>query len=246
MTPYGMGMQIERIDLEIQPVEGEGLDEAQHRLAEEGVDAKRHRGLVKQPDDGVAEHERDEGSRPLNAMLDVRPRRELEDALQPRAHPAVLAPGQSREQRRRRLPKHIERNDGPDERLPSWLFNMHTRNPQRRRHHIHHHARHHRPPHHGNHPRIPAQTRRNKQPRREIKTDQTRPRAPLLPRRRNIRRIPEQTTQHKQHRKPPQHIIALKPRNQHRDIAPELPSQNKRDGEVQQRRSRGVLCGGIA
>ena len=39
-------VEVEGVDLEVYPVEGEGLNEAEDRLAEEGVDAEGGVGLV--------------------------------------------------------------------------------------------------------------------------------------------------------------------------------------------------------
>lgn len=67
----GMCVEVPSIDLEIQPVEGKGLDQAQDGLAEEGIDAHGRPVLEQERDDGVAKDQRDEGIRPFGLVLDV-------------------------------------------------------------------------------------------------------------------------------------------------------------------------------
>ena len=66
------------IDLEVDPIEAEGLQETEHTLAEEGVDAHFCRGLVKNGQDAVAKDQGDEGVVALDAVFDVDSRGELE------------------------------------------------------------------------------------------------------------------------------------------------------------------------
>jgi hypothetical protein len=77
-------MHVESINLEIQPVEREGLYQTQHSFAEESIDSKWHLTLIKQRDNRVTKHKADKGIRPLDLMFDVRAGREIESLLRPR------------------------------------------------------------------------------------------------------------------------------------------------------------------
>ena len=74
----GMRVEVPSIDLEIQPIEGKGLGQAQDGLAEEGVDTHGRPVLEQERDDGVAKDQRDKGIRPLGLVLDVGGRDKVE------------------------------------------------------------------------------------------------------------------------------------------------------------------------
>ncbi len=57
MSADGVDVDVGAVDVKVEPVEDEGLDEAQHGLAEEGVEADAAGVLVDDADDGVAQHE---------------------------------------------------------------------------------------------------------------------------------------------------------------------------------------------
>lgn len=71
--------QARGVELEVQPVESEGLDEGEEGFGEEGRDGRSAR-LVQQGDDGVAEDEGDESVGALDAVLDVEGGVEVEEA----------------------------------------------------------------------------------------------------------------------------------------------------------------------
>lgn len=82
MSPDSVRVQIERVNLKINPVEHKGLNQPQHRFPEESVDAKGYIALIEQAQYTASKHQRNEGIRPLDSMLNVRAREKLEFLLE--------------------------------------------------------------------------------------------------------------------------------------------------------------------
>lgn len=56
MPPDSVDVNQVRVDFEVDPIEGKGLNQAEHAFAEEGVDAEGGVGLVQDCEDGVAKN----------------------------------------------------------------------------------------------------------------------------------------------------------------------------------------------
>lgn len=76
--PDCVRVQIERVDLKVQPVERKRLDQAEHRLPKERIDAKLLAALVQQTKHTGAKHKCDERAGTLDAVLNVGAGEELE------------------------------------------------------------------------------------------------------------------------------------------------------------------------
>ena len=67
----GVRVEVKGVDFKVEPVEGEGLDEAQDGFSKKGVDAVVGAVLEEQSEDTVAEDESGEGVGALSLVLDV-------------------------------------------------------------------------------------------------------------------------------------------------------------------------------
>jgi hypothetical protein len=124
-------MQIERVNLKIQPIEDKRLDEAQHRLAEKRINAHLDRTLIQQAQHTRPEDQRDKRIRPLNPMLDIRGGEKLQAPLPRLGHEPRERRPRPLDKNHGRLPKQIEQDRRPDKRLPLRLRHTHAAHPQR-------------------------------------------------------------------------------------------------------------------
>ena len=77
MPSNRMDMNAVVINFEVDPIETEGLQQAQHTLTKEGIDSHYCTRLEENRQDAIAKHERNEGVVAFNAVLDVDSRGEL-------------------------------------------------------------------------------------------------------------------------------------------------------------------------
>lgn len=239
----GVRVQVERVDLEVNPVECEGLNQTQDCLAEERIHTHAGTALVQDTQHAGPKHQRNKSVCSFDPVLDVRAGEELQ-ALSPRGRYLFLERVGSLEKNHDKPAKEIECYGCPNQSLPARLLHVDAADPERCRDERDDAVPDHGGAHHGNEIRIPEQTDNKKQPCSDVERNEGRIR--VLKSIHHIRRKPEQTRQNKQHTAPPQHIIAIKPRNQQTDIAPKLPPHNKRNRKPQQRRPIRVLRRRIA
>lgn len=177
-------------------------------------------------------------------MLDIRPGKELEAIFQLSRNPSVHYRTRALYEDHDERAEDIEENGYPDECLFVRLFHMNTSNPQRgwdqRDDSIADHAS----SYHGDGPRIPEQARRHKQSGSEV--ERYKRCVCVFECRSHVRRKPQQTCQDQKDRAAPQHIIAVKPTNQHANIAPELPAHDERNRKPQQGLSSGMFSRRVA
>lgn len=131
-----MGVEVERVDFEIEPVENEGLDESQHRFPKESIQAEFGAALVQNPQYAGSEDQSDESSRPLNPMLNIRRWVELKDLFRPSHIPARKIPTWPLENNHEDLTEDIERHSRPDKSLPRVTIDVDTPDPQRGRYDV--------------------------------------------------------------------------------------------------------------
>lgn len=239
-----MRVEIETVNLEVYPVEHERLDEAEDCFAEESIDAKFHVALVQQAEHATAEDQGHKRIRPLDPMFDIRPREELQPLLDLLRdmfrHPLVRPLDEDHEY----VAEQVEDNGRPNKSLSRRLLDMNTPDPQRHRDKRNDPVPNHTAPHHRNRVRIPEQTHRHEQSRREIEAHEWC--VSMLKGTRHVGCEAQQTRQYEKNRHAPQHIVGIKPRDQQPDIRPKLPAHDKRNHKPQQRLPRRMLRRRIA
>lgn len=95
MPSYGMHLEPRPINLKVQPIKHKTLDQSQDRLPEKRIEAHLARILEDERDDTIPQHQRDEGARPLDLVLDVDGRVELEHPRESLSHLGVARPAVS-------------------------------------------------------------------------------------------------------------------------------------------------------
>jgi hypothetical protein len=101
-------MQIERVNLKVQPIEHKRLYQPQHSFAKESIDPHLNRTLIQQTQNTRTEYKRNKGVCPLNPMLNVRRRKELETSLDPLWNKPKHRRPRPLKQQHRKLTKQIK------------------------------------------------------------------------------------------------------------------------------------------
>jgi hypothetical protein len=122
-------MHIESVDFKIQPVERKSLYQAQHRLAEEGVNCKRNSTLIQQRNNRVPKHQSHERIHSLNLMLNVLAWHEIERAFGPTTQALAEPCWSTHEHNQGQLSKEIPYEGDPDESLSVRFVYVDTPNP---------------------------------------------------------------------------------------------------------------------
>ena len=236
-----MGVQVPSIDLEIQPIEGKGLDQAQHCLAEEGVDAHGRRVLEQESDDGVAKDQRDKGVRPLGLVLDVCGRDEIEILGHARGDGArfdllvqiVLHQhdGDTAEQ--------VEQDGRPNQCKASWVLDLDGCYPQNTGDQDTDSIGQHVAADGGKDVAHPQIVRSIEQTRGQVESDELNPCG--LESLDNVQGIAEETDHVKEDADALEDVIDLEPADHEGDVAPHLPPEDEGNGKFEQAETSGFL-----
>jgi hypothetical protein len=126
-----MSVEVERVDLKVDPIEHKSLDESEHRFPEESVDPKLYIALIEQPQHAATNHQCHKGVCAFDAMLDVESREEFQlffdGPWDMPCHPWT----RPLHEYQKYVAEQIEADGRPDKTLFPGLFDMNTRNPQR-------------------------------------------------------------------------------------------------------------------